>query len=109
MTHKNLRCELTLRYISVSVCELGYGKEGDNCVKCPDVKPYTNPETEMCEGCQPGYWYDFNYGNPICELCPIGKYRGTDDVGCQWCNSTLTETVGSTSVEDCCKYLMRSS
>ena len=93
------------------MCDIadGYGKEGDECVKCP-YRVYANPETQKCEPCQPGYGYKWDSGLPECQPCDIGKYRGPDDKWCLSCfGQNTTATVGSTSEDDCCEYLMEFS
>ena len=78
-------------------------------MKCPD-RVYANPETQMCEPCQPGYWYKWDNGLPECQPCDIGKYRGPDDKYCLYCfGQNTTASVGSTSEDDCCEYLMEFS
>ena len=40
-------------HISFSVCQRGYGKEGDRCVVCP-VGSYGNFNSQLCEPCPSG-------------------------------------------------------
>ena len=40
-------------HISFSVCQWGYGKEGDRCVACP-VGSYGNFNSQLCEPCPSG-------------------------------------------------------
>ena len=90
------------------MCDIrrGYGKEGNECVKCPS-RVYANPETQKCEKCQPGYGYKWDNDVPSCQPCDIGKYRGPDDKWCLSCvGQNTTASVGSTSEDDCCEYLM---
>ena len=42
-----------LLMVKISVCEWGYGREGDRCVACP-AGSFANSDTPTCEPCPAG-------------------------------------------------------